>query len=78
MTQKKLERNSRYKDLDLDGDGIVSDTELAAIEAIETAEKIKKKLIREAVKTYLRSDPRKLGGRTMFHNSIKEIKKSKS
>jgi len=40
MTQKKLERNSRYKDLDLDGDGVVSDTELAAIEAIETAEKM--------------------------------------
>ena len=35
MTQKKLERNSRYKDLDLDGDGVVSDTELAAIEAIK-------------------------------------------
>ena len=46
--------------------------------AIETAEKIKQKLIREAVKTYLRSDPRKLGGRTLFHNSIKEIKKGES
>ena len=46
--------------------------------AIETAEKIKKKLIREAVKTSLRSDPRKLGGRTLFHNSIKEIKKGES
>tara|TARA_R100000458_G_C8162783_1_gene166191 strand:+ start:376 stop:561 length:186 start_codon:yes stop_codon:yes gene_type:complete len=46
--------------------------------AIETAEKIKQKLIREAVKTYLRSDPRKLGGRTLFHNSIKAIKKGES
>jgi len=40
MTQKKLERSGRYKDSDLDGNGVVSDTDLAAIEAIETAEKM--------------------------------------
>ena len=38
MSQKKLERNSRYQSLDLDGDGVVSDSELAAVEALETAE----------------------------------------
>tara|TARA_R100000963_G_scaffold34459_1_gene28224 strand:- start:911 stop:1216 length:306 start_codon:yes stop_codon:yes gene_type:complete len=40
MTQKKLQKDSRYQALDLDGDGIVSDTELAAVEALETAEKM--------------------------------------
>ena len=40
MTQKKLQPDSRYQALDLDGDGVVSDTELAVVEAIETAEKM--------------------------------------
>ena len=40
MTQKKLQKDSRYQALDLDGDGVVSDTELAAVEALETAEKM--------------------------------------
>ena len=37
MSQKKLQRNSRYQDLDLDGDGVVSDSELAAVEALVKA-----------------------------------------
>ena len=40
MTQKKLQRDTRHQTLDLDGDGVVSDTDLAAIEALETAEKM--------------------------------------
>jgi|TARA_R110000744_G_scaffold32118_1_gene75298 hypothetical protein len=39
MTQKKLEQNSKHNDLDLDGDGVVSDSELAALAAVEAAEK---------------------------------------
>jgi uncharacterized membrane protein YdjX (TVP38/TMEM64 family) len=38
--QKKLEKDSAYSKLDLDGDGVVSDSELAALEAIENAEKM--------------------------------------
>jgi len=37
--QKKLEADSKYNKLDLDGDGIVSDTELAAVEALDKHEK---------------------------------------
>ena len=34
MAQKKLESDSSYNELDLDGDGIVSDSELAAAAAL--------------------------------------------
>jgi len=37
--QKKLQKNSKKNILDLDGDGIVSDTELAASEALDKHEK---------------------------------------
>ena len=37
--QKKLEKNSVHNELDLDGDGVVSDAELAAAAAIEQHEK---------------------------------------
>ena len=40
MDQKKLEPTSRYAAFDLDGDGVVSDNELAAVEALEQAEKM--------------------------------------
>ena len=39
MAQKKLEKGSAYNDLDLDGDGVVSDAELAADEALSKHEK---------------------------------------
>ena len=39
MAQKKLEKGSAFNELDLDGDGIVSDAELAAVEALEKHEK---------------------------------------
>tara|TARA_R110002096_G_scaffold90271_7_gene204790 strand:+ start:321 stop:632 length:312 start_codon:yes stop_codon:yes gene_type:complete len=39
MAQKKLEKDSTFNELDLDGDGIVSDAELAAVEALEKHEK---------------------------------------
>ena len=39
MAQKKLEKDSAFNELDLDGDGIVSDAELAAAEALEKHEK---------------------------------------
>ena len=39
MAQKKLEKDSAFNELDLDGDGIVSDAELAAAEAREKHEK---------------------------------------
>ena len=39
MAQKKLEKDSSFDELDLDGDGIVSDAELAAAEALEKHEK---------------------------------------
>ena len=37
MAQKKLQKDSKYQALDLDGDGTVSDAELAVVEALETA-----------------------------------------
>tara|TARA_R100000935_G_scaffold49122_1_gene74181 strand:- start:4473 stop:4784 length:312 start_codon:yes stop_codon:yes gene_type:complete len=39
MAQKKLQKDSKHNDLDLDGDGVVSDSELAAVEALEKHEK---------------------------------------
>ena len=39
MAQKKLQKDSAFNELDLDGDGIVSDTELAAAEAVSQHEK---------------------------------------
>ena len=39
MTQKRLQPESTYNALDLDGDGVVSDNELAAVEALEKHEK---------------------------------------
>jgi len=39
MVQKKLQKDSKHNDLDLDGDGVVSDSELAAVEALEKHEK---------------------------------------
>ena len=39
MAQKKLEKDSAFNELDLDGDGIVSDAELAASEATTKHEK---------------------------------------
>jgi|TARA_E500000305_G_C3911712_1_gene183722 uncharacterized membrane protein YdjX (TVP38/TMEM64 family) len=39
MTQKQLQPESAYNSLDLDGDGVVSDGELAAAEALEKHEK---------------------------------------
>ena len=38
MAQKKLEKNSEYNKYDLDGDGIVTDEEMAAIAKIEEME----------------------------------------
>ena len=39
MAQKKLEKDSSFNELDLDGDGIVSDAELAAVDALSKHEK---------------------------------------
>jgi len=39
MAQKKLQEDSKFNELDIDGDGVVSDTELAVAEAIERHEK---------------------------------------
>jgi len=39
MVQKKLEKNSTHNDLDLDGDGVVSDAEITASEALSEHEK---------------------------------------
>tara|TARA_R100001244_G_scaffold33390_1_gene31225 strand:- start:1261 stop:1569 length:309 start_codon:yes stop_codon:yes gene_type:complete len=39
MTQKKLQPGSQYQALDLDGDGVVSDSELAAVDALSQHEK---------------------------------------
>ena len=39
MAQKRLETGSQYNDLDLDGDGVVSDAELATAEAVSKHEK---------------------------------------
>ena len=38
--QKKLEPDSEYNALDLDNDGVVSDNELAVVEALEKKEKM--------------------------------------
>ena len=38
--QKKLEKGSTFNELDLDGDGVVSDQELKAAAAIEASEKM--------------------------------------
>ena len=38
--QKKLEKGSAHNELDLDGDGVVSDQELKAAAAIEASEKM--------------------------------------
>ena len=38
MAQKKLEKDSEYNKYDLDGDGIVTDEEMAAIAKIEEIE----------------------------------------
>ena len=38
--QKKLEPDSEYSELDLDNDGVVSDKELAVMEALEKKEKM--------------------------------------
>ena len=40
MAQKKLQKDSQYQALDLDGDGTVSDAELSVVEALKTAEKM--------------------------------------
>jgi hypothetical protein len=39
MAQKKLQKDSQYQALDLDGDGTVSDAELAAVDALSKHEK---------------------------------------
>ncbi len=45
MTQKKLQKQSRFADYDEDGDGIVSDAELSHIKAIkETETELRKNL----------------------------------
>jgi len=45
MTQKKLEKESKYAKYDLDGDGVVDDNELSAIKEIEKAEAESRKLL---------------------------------
>ncbi len=40
MAQKKLQKDSKLNDLDLDHDGVVSDQELSALAALEAAEKM--------------------------------------
>ena len=40
MAQKKLQKDSEFEELDLDGDGVVSDQEIKALEAIEMREKM--------------------------------------
>ena len=39
MAQKKLQEDSKFNELDIDGDGVVSDAELAVAEAIDRHEK---------------------------------------
>ena len=39
MAQKKLQEDNQFNELDIDGDGVVSDTELAVAEAIDRHEK---------------------------------------
>ena len=41
--QKKLEPDSEYSALDLDNDGVVSDKELAVMEALEKKERWKRR-----------------------------------
>ena len=43
MAQKKLQKESAYEEYDVDGDGIVSDSELAAVKAIHEAETAEEK-----------------------------------
>ena len=38
MTQKKLQRKSNYNEYDFDGDGVVSDEEIAIAKAIKETE----------------------------------------
>ena len=45
MTQKKLEKESKYAKYDLDGDGVVDDNELSAIKESEKAEAESRKLL---------------------------------
>ena len=40
MAQKKLQKDSKLNDLDLDHDGVVDDQELKALAAVEAAEKM--------------------------------------
>tara|TARA_R110000796_G_scaffold168810_2_gene285718 strand:+ start:1410 stop:1721 length:312 start_codon:yes stop_codon:yes gene_type:complete len=40
MAQKKLQKDSAHNELDIDGDGIVSDAELAASEVLSQHEKM--------------------------------------
>tara|TARA_R110000751_G_scaffold174209_3_gene280584 strand:- start:292 stop:690 length:399 start_codon:yes stop_codon:yes gene_type:complete len=40
MAQKKLQKDSAHNELDIDGDGIVSDSELAASEVLSQHEKM--------------------------------------
>ena len=44
MTQKKLEKESKYAKYDLDGDGLVSDEELQAVKEIKETEAEGRKL----------------------------------
>ena len=45
MTQKKLQRKSKFNEYDLDGDGVVSDEEIGNAKAIkETETKLRKNL----------------------------------
>ena len=44
MTQKKLEKESKYAKYDLDGDGLVSDEELQAVKEINETEAEGRKL----------------------------------
>ena len=45
MTQKKLQKQSKYAEYDIDGDGIVSDEELSSMKEIkETETKARKNL----------------------------------
>lgn len=41
MSQKKLQEKSNFSDLDVDGDGVVSDHELSVVEALDNHRKYK-------------------------------------
>lgn len=43
MTQKKLQKESKYAEYDEDGDGVVSDEELSHIKAIKETETVLRK-----------------------------------